>query len=578
MLLFGHSYIMWLMSCIVNHESRVLTQASSQACDNCSKRKVKCDDAGPPCNACRDLGIPCTYEKPSKRRGPPNKHAEAIKRGRYDGPNMSTSLLASSPTHAAQTLASFSQQQVLSTDTICPQPILLMLVDDYFLYIHPLTQIPHEMSFRSALESGEAPRNTTFLALLASMVECVTAAYPRRPQQHYQALNIENNFQSSMSLVDRCNKVITEAQGTGYISQVLTIHDAQVNYLQGLTSTYTFHHQASIIYFKQCLNILQSVGAHKASTYKYKGAALDVPQARMIPNGDALQGPQPGQPDLVIEEQSKRTFWLLLFTARSLQQSGIASLWDLLIPPSTKSDPYPSLPLEIDDDYLTPAKPHPMPPDTIPTMRSFNIILRIYLAYNELSALEATIELLSSVTGIGSDANRSERTLAAEKALRAVKEIQESLPPEFAMNSGTNSQNTEYRRPNERKDLQIEIQKANAHLDLISTRLYLTDKLQGSRDDSFKDFMSLLRSINENSTAPLGSAFVEKVRKLASSFLAQQSNQSYLSEQTAHYLNALLDILMRLERVPAPFDGTEDNAEVQSLLWAQLQEIQSNFR
>ncbi|KAK3901799.1 hypothetical protein C8A05DRAFT_34495, partial [Staphylotrichum tortipilum] len=49
-----------------------------RACDMCSQRKVKCDETQP-CRPCRELGVDCTFNRSMKRRGPPNKHAEAAK-------------------------------------------------------------------------------------------------------------------------------------------------------------------------------------------------------------------------------------------------------------------------------------------------------------------------------------------------------------------------------------------------------------------------------------------------------------------------------------------------------------------
>ena len=96
-----------------------------KACDSCSIRKVKCDEAGPPCKACAALDIPCTFDRPSRRRGPPNRHAEAVKRRRLDEERGSPQLPApSSPTHAAQALAALSSHPAtassVSTEAILP--------------------------------------------------------------------------------------------------------------------------------------------------------------------------------------------------------------------------------------------------------------------------------------------------------------------------------------------------------------------------------------------------------------------------------------------------------------------------
>ncbi|GKT82215.1 Zn(II)2Cys6 transcription factor [Colletotrichum tofieldiae] len=53
-----------------------------RACDMCSQRKVKCDESGPPCRPCSELNVDCTFNRQLKRRGPPNKHAEAARAAR----------------------------------------------------------------------------------------------------------------------------------------------------------------------------------------------------------------------------------------------------------------------------------------------------------------------------------------------------------------------------------------------------------------------------------------------------------------------------------------------------------------
>jgi len=380
-------------------------------------------------------------------------------------------------------------------------PILIHLMDDYFTLIHPLIPVPHEVSFRNAFNSGEATRNTTFLALLASMVGCVAAAYPQRPQQHSQALRVDNQaFPNHMSLVDRCFKVITQAQGDGYLDGPhLNVHDAQVSYLQGLTSAYTLKPQSSIHHFKQCIAILQRIGAHKASTYKYKGPVVGVPQARMTPNGETLQGPQPGQPDLVIEEVTKRTFWAMFVTARSIQQSGV-SPWDLTIPPSNPLDPYPSLPLEIDDPFLMHDKVLPMPPGLLSATSGFNTSVRIFIAYNDLASIEAMIDLGNGING-REQATLLSRPITAlqesiikikEGSLLQVQQLQQDLPPELSVNLtehvlhshnqnfptlapllGVDTEPIDYSRPDERNRIALDVQKADIKHSIISTRLYL---------------------------------------------------------------------------------------------------------
>ncbi|KAF9292087.1 hypothetical protein BGZ68_000074 [Mortierella alpina] len=51
-----------------DHKER---QRVTKACDNCRKKKIKCDAKGDVCSSCELLQIPCLYLDPTKKRGPP---------------------------------------------------------------------------------------------------------------------------------------------------------------------------------------------------------------------------------------------------------------------------------------------------------------------------------------------------------------------------------------------------------------------------------------------------------------------------------------------------------------------------
>ncbi|KAG1451614.1 hypothetical protein G6F56_008042 [Rhizopus delemar] len=53
-------------------------QRVSKACEQCRKKKVKCDGASPLCTNCISLGIQCSYKETTKKRGPPKGYIEAI--------------------------------------------------------------------------------------------------------------------------------------------------------------------------------------------------------------------------------------------------------------------------------------------------------------------------------------------------------------------------------------------------------------------------------------------------------------------------------------------------------------------
>ena len=480
-----------------------------KACDSCSVRKVKCDEQQP-CKACEGLQIPCTFQRPSKRRGPPNKHAESLKR-KYELPEGSSmpQVQPSSPTHAAHTLAYFSQQQVLSAETICPFSMLERLVDDYFTFIHPLVPLPHEQSFRDAFDRRQDLSNPSFVALIASMLGYLVACFPRRPRQHFREglqmehqQQIESLYSNPMDLVDRCHKIAMEALGPAYLDRKMSVHDAVISYLQGLTCIQTRNRQSAIHYFKQCMTISATVGLHNvnvASTTHTNGHVL--PAARMTPNGHALEGPHHIVVDQLMRELGIRTFWALFAGVKSFQQAGV-SQWDLLIPPATASHPYPPLPVEVDDGYITPEHVHLdlQPPGLVTVMTGFNANVRVLSTYNDLTAME----LVRGVDNVV-DWERQKRVL--ETALQSVKHALDSLPSELVFSfqapslqsqgpkypspnpestgaqevaqyaaNGFDNTRIDYNRPGERRRIQYEIQKANIHTTQLATRLYLVEK------------------------------------------------------------------------------------------------------
>ena len=371
-----------------------------------------------------------------------------------------------------------------------PWPVLSALVDDYFTFIHPLIPLPHEPSFRQALQRREDVTNSTFLALLASMLGCLVASFPRRPRQHLRHQGFEGYFPNSMSVVDRCNKVAIEAQGSASFHRTYTVHDAIISYLQGLTCAYTFKRDPCLLHFNQCLALCTMLGLHKSSATRNIFDGSHAP--RMTPNGQSLQGPQPhGSGDLVLQELGRRTFWVLFVSVKSLHQLGV-SPFVLNIPPATKADPYPPLPLEVDDQYLTPQQMFSQPPGTVSQLVGFNINARVFSSYDQIS----TNELLYGIDEVF-DWQRQKDEL--EESLQNVKRIIEELPTELQISPPSNAANQpdlHYPSPDDlphspqyhtngtythngvtnRSAIQHEIQKANIYASQLGTRSYLVEK------------------------------------------------------------------------------------------------------
>ncbi|KXL46171.1 MAG: hypothetical protein FE78DRAFT_538929, partial [Acidomyces sp. 'richmondensis'] len=478
-----------------------------KACDSCSIRKVKCDESGPPCRACAALDIPCTFDRPSRRRGPPNRHAEAIKRRRLEeaaggSPGLSGLSTPSSPTHAAQALAALSSHtsgQHLSAESICPVETLDLLIDDFFTYIHPLCPFPHEPSFREAWKRREDLSNKSFLALLAAMVGALVASFPRKPRLHLKAQKKESLFPNHMSLVNRCQQVCAVARGPGYLeSDNLSVYDAATSYFLALMGVYTFRWRLGRLYFGECLTILRTLGLHRPreQTQQQLGA---------LPTAFGSHGTHDGnreQPiDNITLEMGRRIFWTMFVGVKSMQQLG-AAFGELIIPPPTPSDPYPPLPAEVDDFCIYPTYNEPQPPGLLPIMAGFNANVKVFSSLNTLATMETAWGINAVV-----DWERQKRVL--HEALRRCKQSIAELPPQLTVYPNpsigqTNQQNgggfypnfaqptmirdpaqalmTPAHRPDAtqsaeaRRNMQYEIQKANIYASSLATRSYIVEK------------------------------------------------------------------------------------------------------
>lgn len=171
-----------------------------------------------------------------------------------------------------------------------------------------------------------------------------------------------------------------------------------------------------------------------------------------------------------------------------------AEFAELAIAPPTRNDPYPPLPLEIDDEYLYVSHVEPQRPGTVSKLTGFNLNVRTYMSYTPI----VTIEMAYGIDELF-DWQRQKQIF--EDCLENVKRVLQDAPPELLLSPDT--QSSEYTEsdsrhyfppatdvPGERlttsdpstKDektrihLQYEIQKANIFASQLATRSYVVEK------------------------------------------------------------------------------------------------------
>ncbi len=181
-----------------------------------------------------------------------------------------------------------------------------------------------------------------------------------------------------------------------------------------------------------------------------------------------------------------------------MQQLG-AAFGELLIPPPTPTEPYPPLPLEVDDEYIYVDHVDPQPPGLTSKLAGFNLGCKIYSTLTPL----ATMEMAYGIDEVF-DWARQKRVLV--ECLRAAKHVLDNAPRELLLQPGaktggfeeaerppyyqpmlpdylgirSNESHGQYSpaagSPEARRRLQYEIQKANIYASQLGSRSYIVEK------------------------------------------------------------------------------------------------------
>lgn len=177
-----------------------------------------------------------------------------------------------------------------------------------------------------------------------------------------------------------------------------------------------------------------------------------------------------------------------------MQQMG-AAFPELTLPPPTRHDPYPPLPLEVDDEFIYVSHIDSQPAGVVSRMVGFNLNCQIYMHCTSLN----TMELAYGIDELF-DWTRQKRVL--EECLRLVKHTLDTAPTELLLRPEAATGEHDYDRgqyfppaqdfpgrrapatgspvqtPDEqdRRYLQFEIQKANVFASQLATRSYIVEK------------------------------------------------------------------------------------------------------
>ncbi|OTA54476.1 hypothetical protein K449DRAFT_389217 [Hypoxylon sp. EC38] len=595
-----------------------------RACDMCSQRKVKCDESGPPCKPCADLQVECTFNRAMKRRGPPNKHAEAARLAKRSKSND----ISPVPHHAAETLVSIANNNppvTLDAETIAPWPILELLVDDFFTYIHPLMPFPHEPTFRAAFADRTDRTSSEFLALLASMVGALVASFPRSARSHLKAQHSTGLFPSAVSMIDHCRSIALDARGPRFMmKEEMSVSDAATSYFLGIAAAHTLQWRMCKRFFTETMTFCRELSSNRPKGVSGLGAH--------VPGLGLALNPSADEPvDHIKDQIGKRIFWVMVAGVRSMAQLGV-SINEIPLSPPTSQEPYPELPIEVDDAYIFSDQILPQPQGTLSLITGFNRNIRIYLTMNELIG----VDMCYGINFFDWSAQKN----ILSNGLATAKQSAEDLPVELQVktdnlqhiqnhNMGFDDSGLEYyppglpaaqaandlrrvfaEQPVRRRHLQYEIQKANIQLSQLATRSYFVERYlnlrdahrddpnfaerakteeKDDRDDMMEDerdlivqnLVTVLASISQRNMEPNGCSLINKIRQVASTLVNTNGERKGLvAAKAKEYLNGFLDILMKLEKMgasPRAESMTPQDEEEELRNWTSLREYQLQF-
>jgi hypothetical protein len=374
-----------------------------------------------------------------------------------------------------------------SAEAICSLHTVQLLLDDFFMYIHPLVPVPHEPTFRAAFQRREDTIGGTFLALLASMIGFLVASFPRRPKLRLSTEAERYAFPNSITLVKRCYDVAIQARGIGYLDRNATVYDAAISYFLGICSGYVNNMRRCRVYLAECRTMIQVYDLCRSSTTLPSAPGINA--TGPMPPASVTTNDQPAQNltdnttvDLITQELGRRLFYVTLVGFQTLHQMGSSDIKTQILP-ETSTDRYPPLPLEIDDEFLFSTHASAQPTGRISQLVAFNANVRVYSSNNSLLAWDVAF-------GSGQIFDWEHQRSCLWECLQKTKSALLNVPIELSLFhprqiypaslSGLNKDGSIFDYPQdhiyqERRAIQYEIQKANVYASQLCTRSYLVE-------------------------------------------------------------------------------------------------------
>ncbi|KAH6695132.1 hypothetical protein F5X68DRAFT_272596 [Plectosphaerella plurivora] len=270
-------------------------ELAARACDACRARRRKCvfdsnsPDASAQCSGCSRLGIHCSFEIPTRPRGPKRKRdqpsASPLPQVAFQPDNSGCggeSIVAQSspipaPAHHADTHLSVFTSQVVPqenhrhaypTDELCSRPLILTILADYTDRIYPVVPVVHIPTFRRNLNTTRDATDVDFRSLIVAIVGLTVALLPSRFAA-YMAMDPDAaaRFPARVPMVSYCAQMCQRLRSLQYWDEVSHCKWA-ISYTTAITFFHVGQKNYSRILEAEALQVARLLGLHDLSAYE----------------------------------------------------------------------------------------------------------------------------------------------------------------------------------------------------------------------------------------------------------------------------------------------------------------------
>ncbi|KAH8659859.1 hypothetical protein BX600DRAFT_438095 [Xylariales sp. PMI_506] len=342
------------------------------ACDACRLRRVKCKfdpaaalsplsqfpsdslardhDRPSQCSRCMRLDLACTFNLPTKPRGP-KKRRTATEQGSAQFSQPSQPRVA--VTNVARDLSPTTPRY--PTDGLCSRDLLKRMMQDYLRHLYPLIPVVHRPSFQRDLLEDRDVENKVFLGLLISISALVTSVMPSRFAE-YQMHDPPLRFATRSDMVTYCHNVIMGLRDTTYFDQV-NFQKFAIAYMLEISFFQLGEQNRSRMMEVEAMQLGRLLNFHQIS--QYEGLNCIETQLR------------------------KKGFWLLFYAyvhsqLQNLRNEKLTFLDPMLLESINLRD---LIPLNVDDELILADQVLPSDPEAPTSLsESFNIHSSVFWA------------------------------------------------------------------------------------------------------------------------------------------------------------------------------------------------------